>query len=72
MNVREEKLSRKQGSEVSKSAISSWTFFEITSQLRVGCWTRDKKGEGQQISSKSCHLRIKCLQTNSLAALMWR
>ena len=47
MNVRGEKPSRQQGSEVSKSAISSWTFFEVTSQLRVGCWTRGKKGERQ-------------------------
>ena len=72
MNVRGEKPSRQQGSEVSKSAISSWTFFEVTSQLRVGHWTMGKKGEGQQISSKNCYLRIKCLPTNPLTALMWR
>ena len=52
MNVRGEKPSRKQGSEVSKSVISSWTFFKVTSQLRVGRWTRGKKGEKQQISLK--------------------
>ena len=28
--------------------------------------------EGQQVSSKSCYLYIKCLPPNSLATLMWR
>ena len=42
ISVRGQKPSRQHVSEVNLSAISSRTYFGVTSQLRVGHWTRDK------------------------------
>ena len=69
--VRGEKLSRKRKFEVSKNVLSSWTFFKVASPLGVVHWIRDEQREATNIF-KSCYLHIKCISTNSLAALMWR
>ena len=42
INIRGQKPSWQLVSEVNLSALSSQTYFEVTSQLRVGHWTRDK------------------------------
>ena len=69
--VRGEKSNRKRRSEVSKNVLSSRTSYKVASQLRAGHWIRDEQREATNIF-KSCYLHIKCLPTNSLAALMWR
>ena len=40
--VQGEKSSWKQRSEVSKKALSSWTFFKVASRLEVGHWIKDE------------------------------
>ena len=65
-----EKSSRKWRSEVSKNVLSPQTSFKVASQLRVEHWIRDEQREATNIF-KMCDLHIKCLPTNSLAALMW-
>ena len=42
ISVRGQKYSRQHVSEVNLSTLSSQTYFEATSWLRVGHWTRDK------------------------------
>ena len=66
-----EKSSRRCRPEVIIIVLSSSTFFKVVSQWGVGHWIRDEQREATNIF-KSCYLHIKCLPTNSLAALMWR
>ena len=66
-----EKSSRRHIPEMTKTVLSSQTFFKVISQRGVRHWISDEQRKATSIF-KSCYLHIKCSPTNSLAALMWR
>ena len=69
--VQGEHSHRNWGSEVGKNVLLSRKSFQVALQLEVRHWIEEEKKKVTNIF-KSYYHRIKCIPTNSVAALMWR